>query len=84
MQEYKFRLPTVNHVFQPGHRIMVQIQSTLFPAYDRNPQKYVPNIFFAKKSDYRQATVTIERGGPNASKVWLPLVPVDQSAAKAR
>src|SRR3546814_4395495 len=45
VQEYKFRLPTVNHVFQPGHRIMVQVQSSLFPLYDRNPQKYVPNIF---------------------------------------
>ena len=42
VQEYKFRLPTVNHVFQPGHRIMVQVQSSLFPLYDRNPQKYVP------------------------------------------
>ena len=75
VQEYKFRLPTVNHVFQPGHRIMVQIQSTLFPLYDRNPQTYVPNIFFAKKSDYRAATVTIERGGTTPSAVYLPVVP---------
>ncbi|MBY0519201.1 MAG: CocE/NonD family hydrolase [Sphingomonas sp.] len=73
-QRYKFRLPTVNHVFKPGHRIMVQIQSSLFPLYDRNPQKFVPNIFLAKKEDYQQATVTIERGGPNASAVWLPVV----------
>jgi putative CocE/NonD family hydrolase len=84
VQEYKFRLPTVNHVFQPGHRIMIQVQSTLFPLYDRNPQTYVPNIFFAKLGDYRQATVTIERGGRNASAVWLPVVPVDQSGAMAR
>jgi putative CocE/NonD family hydrolase len=74
-QRYRFRLPTVNHVFQPGHRIMVQIQSSLFPLYDRNPQKYVPNIFLAKKQDYQKATVTIERGGASASAVWLPLVP---------
>ena len=47
VQEYRFRLPTMNYVFKPGHRIMVQIQSSLFPLYDRNPQKYVPNIFFA-------------------------------------
>lgn len=74
-QRYRFRLPTVNHVFQPGHRIMVQIQSSLFPLYDRNPQKYVPNIFLAKREDYRKATVTIERGGSEASAVWLPVVP---------
>jgi uncharacterized protein len=72
-QRYRFRLPTVNHVFQPGHRIMVQIQSTLFPLYDRNPQKYVPNIFLASKQDYQKATVTIELGSDAASAVWLPL-----------
>ena len=75
VQRYRFRLPTVNHVFQPGHRIMVQIQSTLFPLYDRNPQKFVPNIFLAKKGDYQKATITLERGGSTASAVWLPLVP---------
>ncbi len=84
VQQYKFRMPTVNHVFQPGHRIMVQIQSSLFPYYDRNPQTYVPNIFLAKASDYQAATVTLERGGTNASRVWLPIVPVDQSAVMAR
>jgi putative CocE/NonD family hydrolase len=80
-QRYRFRLPTVNHVFQPGHRIMVQVQSSLFPLYDRNPQTFVPNIFLARKSDYRKATVTIERGGATLSAVWLPVVPVDESAA---
>ncbi|PCD01936.1 glutaryl-7-ACA acylase [Sphingomonas spermidinifaciens] len=74
VQRYRFRLPTVNHVFQPGHRIMVQVQSSLFPLYDRNPQKYVPNIFLAKKADYQKATVTLERGGAAASAVWLPIV----------
>ncbi|MGN6376530.1 MAG: CocE/NonD family hydrolase [Sphingomonas sp.] len=74
-QEYKFRLPTQNYVFKPGHRIMVQIQSTLFPVYDRNPQKYVPNIFFAKPADYQKATVTIEHGAGHASSVLLPVVP---------
>jgi hypothetical protein len=81
VEQYKFRMPTVNHVFQRGHRIMVQIQSSLFPYYDRNPQTYVPNIFLAKASDYRAATVTLERGGERGSRVWLPIVPVDQSAA---
>jgi putative CocE/NonD family hydrolase len=77
-QRYRFRLPIVNHVFQPGHRIMVQIQSSQFPLYDRNPQKYVPNIFLAKREDYQKATVTIERGGSAASAVWLPFVPADK------
>ena len=83
-QRYKFRLPTVNHVFQPGHRIMIQVQSSLFPLYDRNPQKYVPNIFLSKKSDYQKATVTIERGGGAASAVWLPVVPLQQPQVAAR
>jgi putative CocE/NonD family hydrolase len=74
VQEYKFRLPTVNYAFQPGHRIMVQIQSTLFPLYDRNPQTYVPNILFAKPADYRKATVTIEHGADGRSAVLLPVV----------
>ncbi|SEJ81432.1 hypothetical protein SAMN05428950_103300 [Sphingomonas sp. OV641] len=74
VQRYRFRLPTVNHVFKPGHRIMVQVQSSLFPLYDRNPQKYVPNIFLAKKEDYQKATVTLSRGGAQASAVWLPVV----------
>ena len=84
VQEYKFRLPTVNHVFEPGHRIMVQVQSSLFPLYDRNPQKYVPNIFLAKKADYQKATVTVEYGGSSASRIWLPVVPVDQAAVIAK
>ncbi|MFK3889232.1 CocE/NonD family hydrolase [Sphingomonas sp. NPDC079357] len=80
VQRYRFRLPTVNHVFQPGHRVMVQVQSSLFPLYDRNPQTYVKNIFFAQPGDYRKATVTIERGGAQASAVLLPIVPVVQGA----
>jgi putative CocE/NonD family hydrolase len=74
VQEYKFRLPTMNYVFKPGHRIMVQIQSTLFPLYDRNPQTFVPNIFFAKPADYRKATVSIARGTAGGSAVLLPVV----------
>jgi len=71
VQEYKFRLPTMNYVFKPGHRIMVQIQSSLFPLYDRNPQRFVPNILFAKPSDFQKATVTIVQG---QSAVLLPVV----------
>ena len=75
VQEYKFRLPTVNYVFKPGHRIMVQIQSSLFPLYDRNPQTFVPNIFFAKPADYKSAKMTIQRGAGGQSAVLLPVVP---------
>ena len=53
---YRFAMPTANHVFLPGHRIMVQVQSSWFPLYDRNPQTFVPNIFWAKPEDYRKAT----------------------------
>jgi len=72
-QRYRFALPTVNHVFLPGHRIMVQIQSSWFPLYDRNPQTYVDNIFFAKPADYVAATEKVYRSGSEASAVWLPV-----------
>lgn len=83
-QRYKFRLPTVNHIFKPGHRIMVQIQSSQFPLYDRNPQRFVPNIFLAKPEDYQRQEVTILSGGGEASSLLLPMVAVDQTAALAR
>jgi uncharacterized protein len=73
-QQYKFELPNVNHVFQPGHRIMVQIQSTLFPLYDRNPQSFVPNIFKAKPTDYKKADVTILRSKAQPTAILLPVV----------
>ncbi len=72
---FKFGLPTVNHVFQPGHRIMVQVQSTLFPLYDRNPQTFVPNIFDAKPGDYQKATQRVWRSADKASFINLPVVP---------
>jgi hypothetical protein len=71
---YRFALPTVNHVFLPGHRVMVQVQSTLFPLYDRNPQTYVPNIFDAKPMDYQKATQRIWHTPGDASFVSLPVV----------
>jgi uncharacterized protein len=74
---YRFALPTANHVFLPGHRIMVQVQSSWFPLYDRNPQTFVPNIFWAKPGDYRKAEQRIYHK-PGDSKlqsfVQLPLV----------
>jgi len=74
-QRYRFVLPTVNHIFLPGHRIMVQIQSSWFPLYDRNPQTFVPNIFFAKPEDYVKATQSILRSADQASAVLLPVAP---------
>jgi len=73
-QRYRFVLPTVNHVFLPGHRIMVQIQSSLFPLYDRNPQTFVPNIFFAEPPDYVKATQSVYRSAEMSSSVWVPVV----------
>ena len=73
---YRFQLPTANHVFLPGHIIMVQIQSSWFPLYDRNPQTFVPSIFWAKPGDYRKATQRIYHGAGQASFVELPLVSV--------
>src|SRR5467141_767152 len=71
---YRFALPTANHVFLPGHRIMVQIQSSWFPLYDRNPQTFVPNIFWAKPGDYRKATQRIYHAPGQATFIELPLV----------
>ncbi|BDU19743.1 CocE/NonD family hydrolase [Dyella sp. GSA-30] len=71
---YTFGLPTTNHVFQPGHRIMVQVQSTLFPLYDRNPQTFVPNIFDAKAGDYQKATQRVWHTPGTASFISLPVV----------
>jgi uncharacterized protein len=71
---FTFALPTANHVFLPGHRIMVQVQSTWFPLYDRNPQTFVPNIFLAKASDYQKATIRIYHADGSASFVSLPVV----------
>jgi putative CocE/NonD family hydrolase len=75
VEHYSWGLPNVNHVFLPGHKIMVQIQSSLFPVYDRNPQTFVPNFFYAKQGDYRKATQTVYRGGATATSVMLPIVP---------
>ena len=71
---YKFVLPTTNHVFLPGHKIMVQVQSSWFPLYDRNPQTFVPNVFFAKPADYVKATERVYHAAGQASFVELPIV----------
>jgi putative CocE/NonD family hydrolase len=71
---YRFALPTANHVFLPGHRIMVQVQSSWFPLYDRNPQSFVPNIFWAKPGDYRKAVQRIYHAPDRASFIELPMI----------
>ena len=71
---YRFALPPANHVFLPGHRIMVQVQSSWFPLYDRNPQSFVPNIFWAKPVDYQKATQRIFHAPGEASSIDLPVV----------
>jgi putative CocE/NonD family hydrolase len=71
---YRFALPTANHVFLAGHRIMVQIQSSWFPLYDRNPQTFVPNIFWAQPGDYRKAAQRLYHAPGQASFIELPLI----------
>jgi len=73
---YKFALPQANHVFLPGHRIMVQVQSSWFPLYDRNPQTFVPNIFWAKPEDFHKATQRVYHAPGHESFVELPVVTV--------
>jgi uncharacterized protein len=73
-QVFRFALPTADHVFLPGHRIMVQVQSSWFPVYDRNPQTFVDNIFYAKPADYKKATIKVFDAGTASSFVELPVV----------
>jgi hypothetical protein len=71
---YRFALPTADHVFLPGHRIMVQVQSSWFPLYDRNPQTFVPSIFWAKPENYRKAVQRVYHAPGQESFIELPLV----------
>ncbi len=71
---YRFALPTANHVFRPGHRIMVQVQSSWFPLYDRNPQTFVESIFDAQPDDFVKATQRVWHAPGSASFIALPLV----------
>jgi uncharacterized protein len=74
-ERYRFALPNIHHVIQPGHRLMVQIQSSWFPLYDRNPQRYVPNIFHARPADYVKATQRVYHTPQLRSAIELPVVP---------
>ena len=70
---YRVPMPHVNHTFLPGHRLMVQIQSSWFPVYDRNPQTFVENIAWAAPDDYQKATQRIHHGEGAASFVEVLL-----------
>jgi hypothetical protein len=72
--EWPVPLRDRDHVFLKGHRLMVQVQSTWFPAIDRNPQQFVPNIYAAKASDFVKATMRVYSGPSLASYVVLPVV----------
>jgi putative CocE/NonD family hydrolase len=72
--KYEFALPMADHVFLPGHRIMVQIQSSWFPLYDRNPQTFVPSIMDAKPGDYVNATQKITVGGADGTYIDMPVI----------
>jgi putative CocE/NonD family hydrolase len=73
-EAYRFALPMADHVFAKGHRIMVQVQSSWFPVYDRNPQTFVPSIFEARPQDYRKATQSVFHMPGQASAVRLPIL----------
>ena len=74
VREYKFSLHDVDHVFKAGHTIMVEIQSTWFPLYDRNPQTFVPNIMRAKRQDYKKATVSVYEDAEHPSHIEVPVM----------
>jgi putative CocE/NonD family hydrolase len=71
---YRFALPTANHVFLAGHRLMVQVQSSWFPLYDRNPQTFVPSIYAARAEDFVAATQRVYTSRERASHIVLPVI----------
>jgi putative CocE/NonD family hydrolase len=66
-------LQDVHHTFRTGHRIMIHVQSTWFPLIDRNPQKYVDNIFKAQKEDYVAAEHRVYCGGEDGSYIEMKI-----------
>ena len=78
VQHYQIPFPANDHAFKKGHRIMVQVQSSWFPVIDRNPQRFVPNIFLAKESDFQRATQRVFRSGRHASYIAVPVVVLER------
>ena len=71
---YRIPLPHVSHSVAPGHRLMIQVQCSWFPLYDRNPQRYVPQIAFAQPQDYVKATQRVFRSPNMATCIELPVI----------
>jgi putative CocE/NonD family hydrolase len=76
----RFELLDVLHRFQPGHRLMVQIQSTWFPLVDRNPQTFVPNTFLARPGDFQKATHRVYRSGQYPTSLTIGVLPTAGSS----
>jgi len=74
IHEYRISLHDVDHVFKAGHTVLVEVQSTWFPLYDRNPQTFVPNIMTAKPEDYKPATITVYSDPDHESNLLMPLM----------
>jgi len=74
INEYRFSLHDVDHVFKAGHTVMVEIQSSWLPLYDRNPQTFVPNIMTAAPEAYKAETITIYSGPGHESTLKVPVV----------
>ena len=73
----RFAMPDINHTFKKGHRIMVQVQSSWFPLTDRNPQTFVPNIFEAKPTDFKSATMRVYHTARKRSRLEVRVLPSD-------
>jgi predicted acyl esterase len=82
VRQYKFSLHDVDHVFKAGHMVMVEIQSSWFPLYDRNPQTFVPNIMKAKPAEYKPETITIWSGPGHESTLQLPVMPASSGSTQ--
>ena len=74
VEKFTIDLHTQEYTFKPGHRIMVQVQSSWFPLIDRNPQRYVPNIFNASAADFRKAVHAVQRSAAWPSHLMLPIL----------
>jgi uncharacterized protein len=71
---YSIPLPHVSHTFLRGHRIMVHIQSSWFPLYDRNPQTFVSNIMYAPPESYQKATQRVYRTAEYPTAIEFPVI----------
>jgi putative CocE/NonD family hydrolase len=71
----RFQLLDILHRFREGHRMMIHVQSSWFPLVDRNPQKFVPNIFLAQPEDFQKATHRVLRSAKHPTHITLSVLP---------